>query len=191
MRPLPLLAAAALAAGCARAPVTPPRPDDPSGYWPLAVGNTWTWLDQSPTLSPESPGPARTVRIVERTPDGFFRDSTGAELRASGDCVQDRMRRLLCAPFEAGRQWSSVVSVSSTERYEIAGVGESVVVPAGRFEGCVRVRAINRAGSGANHVLEMTYAPGVGPIRIETFAVVEGRAAPQIRAVLSAYQVGK
>ena len=33
-------------------------------------------------------------------------------------------------------------------------------------------------------LLEMTYAPGVGPVRIETFAVVGGKASPQVRAWL-------
>jgi hypothetical protein len=82
-----------------------------------------------------------------------------------------------------------VVSVSSTERYEIAAVGETVATPAGKFAGCVRVRAHNRAGRGADHVLEITYAPGVGPVRIETFAVVSGAASPQVRAVLERYRV--
>jgi len=186
-----LLAAAALGAACASAPPAPERPAAPAGYWPLAVGNSWTWLDESPALPAGAKAASRTVRIVERTADGYFKDSTGAELRAAPDCVQDRMRRLLCAPFEVGNRWTSVVSVSSTERYEIAGVGETVSVPAGRFPGCVRVRAHNRASDGTDHVLEMTYAPGVGPVRIETFAVVEGKAAPQVRAVLASYQVGR
>ena len=39
-------------------------------------------------------------------------------------------------------------------------------------------------------MLEITYAPGVGPARIETFAVVDGKVTPQVRAVLQAYRVG-
>ena len=61
--------------------------------------------------------------------------------------------------------------------------------PAGRFEGCVRVRAHNRAGARVDHVMEMSYAPGVGPVRLETFAVVDGKARPQVRAVLRSYRV--
>jgi len=79
--------------------------------------------------------------------------------------------------------------VSSTERYEIAAVGESVETPAGKFDGCVRVRAHNRAAPGTDHVLEITYAPGVGPVRIETFAVVGAAATPQVRALLEKYRV--
>jgi hypothetical protein len=189
MRLRTLLPLAALAAGCARAPPTPPRPLAPADYFPLAVGNEWVYRDESPALPPDRQGATRTVRILERTRDGYFRDNERGELRADPDCLHDRARRLLCAPVAAGTSWASVVSVSSTERYEIAAVGESVVTPAGRFEGCVRVRAHNRASPSTDHVLEITYAPGVGPVRIETAVVAEGKVTPQVRAVLERYRV--
>jgi hypothetical protein len=129
------------------------------------------------------------VRILERTADGFFRDNERGELRLDGECVRDRKRRLLCQPFERGATWSSVVSASSTERYEIAGSDEAVETPAGRFEGCVRVRGHNRATRSTDHVLEITYAPRVGPIRIETYVVVDGRVTPQVKAMLQSYRV--
>jgi hypothetical protein len=184
--------AALVALACARAPVPPTaaRAGGPASFFPLAVGNEWVYRDESPALPPERQGTRRTVRILERTSDGYFRDSERGELRADPDCLHDRTRRLLCAPVEPGRTWSSVVSVSSTERYEIAAVGETVATPAGRFDGCVRVRAQNRAGPTTSHVLEITYAPGVGPVRIETFAVVGEAATPQVRAVLERYSVG-
>jgi len=187
---------AAFAAGCARAPAAPARAaaapaNEPGAYFPLAVGNSWTYLDQSPGLPEASRGAARTIRILERTKDGFFRDDQRGELRAGPDCVRDRVRQLLCAPLEVGSRWTSTVSVSSSERYEIVATGELVATPAGTFKGCVKVRAHNRAAGGVENVLETTYAPGVGPIRIETYALVNGKAAPQFRAVLSAYKVSK
>ncbi len=184
-----LLPLAALAAACARAPTAPPRDGGPARYFPLAVGNEWVYRDESPALPPDRKGTTRTVRILERTKDGYYRDSERGELRADPDCLHDRSRRLLCAPIAPGKSWASVVSVSSTERYEIAGVNEAVATPAGRFDGCVRVRAHNRAARTTDHVLEITYAPGVGPVKIETFVVVDGRATPQIRAVLEKYRV--
>jgi hypothetical protein len=193
MRARTLLPLAALAAACAGAPANPPvatpAAQAPGDYFPLAVGNEWVYRDESPALPPDRRGAQRTVRILERTADGYFRDNERGELRADGDCLHDRSRRLLCGPIAAGTSWSSVVSVSSTERYEIAAVGETVATPAGTFAGCVRVRAHNRAGRGTDHVLEITYAPGVGPVRIETFAVVSGAASPQVRAVLERYRV--
>jgi hypothetical protein len=186
-----LLPLAALAVACARAPAAPARAERtaPAEYFPLAVGNEWTYRDESPALPPDRRGATRTVRILERTKDGYFRDNERGELRADRDCLHDRARRLLCAPFEQGKTWSSVVSVASTERYEIAATNEAVATPAGRFAGCLKVRAHNRASASTDHVLEITYAPGVGPVRLETFVVVDGKVTPQVKAVLESYRL--
>jgi hypothetical protein len=179
---------AALAA-CAHAPAPPPaaRPvaATPAEYFPLAVGNTWTFLDRSPQQKEPM---RRTVRIVRRASDGYFVDDQRGELRADADCLHDRARRLLCRPIEPGASWSSVVSVSATERYEIAGVDELVTVPAGTFRGCVRVRSQLRGGK-VEQVAELTYAPGVGPVRLETFAIVNGVVSPQVRGELESYRL--
>lgn len=182
---------AVLVAGCARAPPvpSPSRATSPADFFPLAVGNQWVYVDESPSLPPDRRGAPRTVRILERTKDGYYRDNERGELRADPDCLHDRLRRLLCGPIAAGNGWASVVSMSSTERYEVAAVGETIETPAGTFAGCVRVRAHNRVDPRTDHVLEITYAPGVGPARIETFAIVDGKVTPQIRAVLQSYRL--
>ena len=195
------LVALALVLACAHAP-TASAPEDRSAapaaqrtskgageLFPLAVGNEWVYADQSPSLPAASQGSRRTVRILERTADGFFRDNERGELRVEGDCVRDRVRRILCQPFSVGQSWTSVVSLSSTERYEIVGIDEAVVTPAGRFDKCVRVRAHNRATPSTDHVLEITYAPRVGPVRIETYVVVNGHVTPQVKALLQSYRV--
>ncbi|HUL58173.1 MAG TPA: hypothetical protein VLU43_02810 [Anaeromyxobacteraceae bacterium] len=192
MRPTIAISLAALAAACAHpgAPAAAPAAAGaPADFFPLAVGNEWTYVDETPALPADRRGVSRTVRIVSRDSDGYYHDSERGELRADPDCLHDRVRRLLCAPIEPGKGWSSVVSVSSTERYEIAAVGEKVTTPAGTFAGCVRVRAHNRAGPTTDYVNEITYAPRVGPVRIETFSVVKGAVTPQVRAVLRAYRV--
>jgi hypothetical protein len=191
MRVWTLLLTLSLTAACSSAPVAPasaPVAGAPADFFPLAVGNEWVWDDVSPQLPGGGRRSARTVRIVERTADGFFRDNERTDLRADGECVRDRLRRLLCTPFAVGTGWKSVVSPSSTERYEIVAVGERVEVPAGRYDGCIRVRAHNRAGASSEHVMELTYAPGVGPVRLETWAIVDGVAAQQIRAVLRSFR---
>ncbi len=194
MRPRSLVAVFVFALACARAPAPaaahPAAGAVPADYFPLAVGNEWIYRDESPALPPERRGNERTVRIVERTADGYFKDTERGELRSDAACLHDRTRRLLCGPIAAGTRWTSIVSASSTERYEIAAVGEAVSTPAGAFEGCVRVRAHNRAGPDADNVLEITYAPGVGPVKLETFSVVGSAVTPQVRAVLRAYRVG-
>lgn len=187
-----LLPLAAVVAACAGTPQRPAAPAPaaqgaPADYHPLAVGNEWTYRDETPGL--RAPGAARTVRIVSRTSDGYFKDSDRGELRADADCLHDRSRRLLCGPIAKGTTWTSVVSVSSTEKYEIAGVGERVETPAGTFDGCVRVRAHNKAGPTTELVLEITYAPGIGPARIETFLLADGKAVPQFRAVLEKVKI--
>jgi hypothetical protein len=153
------------------------------------VGNEWVYFDRSPGLPAGARPPERRVRIVERGADGFYRDSERGELRVDGDCLRDRTRRLLCAPLRAGNAWVSVTGVSATERYQVVAVDERVETPAGTFSGCVRVRATMRAGASAESVLELTYAPGVGPVRIETFAVIDGKVAPQVRAELGSYSL--
>jgi hypothetical protein len=169
-------------------PALPTAAPDPTGWFPLAVGNEWTWLDLSPG---QEPGTARrrTVRIVSRDADGFYVDDSRGALRSAHGCIQDRVRRILCTPFEVDRTWSSVVSETSTERYRIAATGLTATVPDGTFQDCILVQARNRAGGDAEVLLETTYAPGVGPVRIETFAVVGGKKVPQVKAELASHRI--
>jgi hypothetical protein len=192
-RTAPLLLAAL--AACAHAPAGPGAPppaaaaaSDPTAYFPLAVGNEWTWIDRSPQAGPGG-AKRRTVRIVSRNQEGYFVDDARGELRVAHGCIQDRVRRILCAPFDLDRSWSSVVSETSTERYQVAATGLAATVPAGTFEGCILVRARTRAAEDAEMILETTYAPGVGPVRIETFALVNGRRIPQVQAELASHRI--
>jgi hypothetical protein len=157
-------------------------------YYPLAVGAEWTWEDQSPQLPVGRPV-LRTVRVLERSADGYFKDSGRGELRV-GACIEDRARSLLCGPIAVGTRWSSVLTPTSTESYEIVAVGERVVTPAGAFDGCVRVRANTRAAADTELINEISYAPGVGPVRIEVITVGHGKAVSQFRAVLRSYRLG-
>jgi hypothetical protein len=186
-----LLLCAALAA-CAHAPpeapAGSPAPPDPTAFFPLAVGNEWTWIDRSPSAGGAETR-RRTVRIVSRDAEGYYVDDARGALKVVHGCIQDRVRRILCAPADQDRSWLSVVSETSTERYQIAATGLTAVVPAGTFEGCILVRARNRAGVDAEVILETTYAPGVGPVRIETFALVGGRTVPQVKAELASHRI--
>ncbi len=189
-----MLLCAALAACSHAPPDAAVRPasasvpaQDPTTYFPLAVGNEWTWVDRSPQVGAGTPR-QRTVRIVSRDAEGYFVDDARGALKVAHGCIQDRLRRILCAPFDLDRSWTSIVSETSTERYQIAAVGLTAKVPAGTFDGCILVRARNRAGADAEVILETTYAPGVGPVRIETFALVDGRKIPQVQAELASHR---
>jgi hypothetical protein len=188
MRSPVAIALLAALAGCAHAPRPSPAAARPADYYPLAVGAEWTWEDQSPQLPAGRPA-FRTVRILERTADGYFKDSARGELR-HGACLEDRSRSLLCGPIAVGTRWSSVLAPTSTESYEIVAVDDRVATPAGTFEGCVRVRSNTRAAPDTELINEISYAPGVGPVRIEVVTVVGGKAVPQFRAVLRAHRPG-
>jgi hypothetical protein len=173
------------------------KPDD---YYPLAVGNEWTYVTTALPSTPggrgaTSPPPMsqreaqKTIRIVRRDAQGYFHDNEKGSLKSDGECLRDRDRRLLCAPFQVGKGWQSVIGPNSTERYEITEGDVEVRTPAGTFERCVKVQAHNRASADTDLVVEWTYAPGVGMVRMETFAVVKGEVRPQVRAELKSYKV--
>ncbi len=183
-RPAPATQAPPPAPAPAPAPIPAPPPA-PAEFFPLAIGNSWTYLDRSPQ---QQTGTHHTIRIVKREADGYYVDDQGGALRADEDCLHDRSRRLLCKPIQAGNSWTSVISPSITERYRIAATGEKVTVAAGTFAGCVRVRSQARV-EGTEQIAELTYAPGVGLIRLETFSVAEGGAVPQVRGELESFRI--
>src|SRR5215208_7857913 len=91
---------AALAVACSGAPQrpapgAPAAATTPADFYPLSVGDERIYRDVSPALAAGQQGATRTVRVLERTKDGYFRDTDRGELRADLDCVHDRSRRLL------------------------------------------------------------------------------------------------
>ena len=99
---------AIVAGACAHAPKGAPAAGAPADFFPLAVGNEWVYADRSPQLSAKDQASRqRTVRILSRDADGYYLDNEKGALRADPDCLHDRLRRLLCGPFEPGHAWSS------------------------------------------------------------------------------------
>lgn len=185
---LPLCVVSSASLACAHAPPAPPAAAmRPADYYPLAVGNSWSY--QVSALGKGAPQ-QRTVKIVSKDAEGYFHDDAHGELRADADCLHDRSRRLLCAPFEKGKGWLSVVSVSSTERYEIVDADATAPTPAGRFDHCVKVQGHNRIGGRAvDLVVEWTYAPGIGLVQMEVSAVEAGKVLPQMSMSLASYHL--
>lgn len=150
-------------------------------YYPLAVGNSWTY-------EVNMLGEQRTMQVkIEGVANGFFRDSTGAELVADAFGVRDQKRYLLREPLEVGTSWTNVVSVSSVERYQITSVGLPCESPAGKFENCVVVESRNRATPTKTLVNDMTFAPGVGMVRVAMVLENSGQLVPQTTLVLQSY----
>jgi hypothetical protein len=176
------LLALALLAGCAHVP-PPAPPPDPAKFYPLSVGNRWSYDQQFL-------GSVRQleVAIVDET-NGFFQDNSGQKLTFDSHGLRDDKRYLLRSPLVVGRTWTNVVSVSSTEYYKVLEVGGECEAPAGKFSGCVRVESRNRQDPRTTLVNEMTFAPGVGLVRVKVIAETGQKRLPQTELTLRDYSL--
>ena len=178
--------AAAVLSGCAGREVKPEdRAPEVSAYLPLAVGNTW--LYERELLGEKG---EHRVRLV-REEAGFFYDEAGNALGVDAYGIRDPKRYLLRHPVEAGREWTTVVSVSSMERYRILDAGFRCEVPAGAFSDCVRVEARSRIDAERSMVNVITFAPGVGMVRFDFSLDAKGERIPQGRMVLKRFEPAK
>lgn len=183
-RLFPAVPALVLLAACAHRPGSSAASSLPaSEYYPLAVGNRWTY--ETNFL-----GEKRALEVeIQRKEDGFFIFSSGERLTADAYGIRDDRRYLLREPLEVGRSWTNVVSVSSVERYKVLGAGASCEVPAGRFEQCVVIEARNRVNPKTTLVNELTFAPRVGLVRVVVVAETDGRRIPQTEHLLRAFEL--
>ena len=154
-----------------------------AAYYPLAVGNRWTYRVNGRG--------DKTVDVeVLKQEDGYFHDNQGGQLAVDGFGVRDRKRYLLRGPLAEGSTWTNVVSVSSTERYRILQSGVPCEAPAGSFDHCVRVEARNRVDAATTLVNALTFAEGVGLVRVEVSAEKSnGERLPQTWLELVSYQL--
>ncbi|HEX8824700.1 MAG TPA: hypothetical protein VF794_32570 [Archangium sp.] len=160
------------------------RPSDSlAAYYPLAVGNRWTYRVNGRE--------DKTVDVeVLKEEDGYFHDNQGGQLTVDGFGVRDRKRYLLRGPLSEGNAWTNVVSVSSTERYRILQAGVPCEAPAGAFAHCVRVEARNRVDANTTLVNTLTFAEGVGLVRIDVSAEkADGERLPQTWLELASYKL--
>lgn len=182
-----LLCAFALAACTTTSKATstgPGKPEQTAGdFYPLGIGTTWTYevklLGESRVID---------VTTLRKTSDGFVEDSTGAQFLVDGFGVRDQKRYLLRNPIATGTRWTNVVSVSSVEAYEIVAANQPCDAPAGKWEGCVVVESRNRVEEGTVLVNEMTFAPGVGIVRLSTVLESHGKQIPQSTLALVTFK---
>ena len=142
-------------------------------YYPLAVGNRWTY-----DINFLGDRREHSVEIIALR-DGYYIDNEGAQLTVDGLGVRDQKRYLLRDPILLGSAWTNVVSASSIEHYRIADLGAPCRVPAGTFQNCIRVESRNRKDEQRTLVNEMTFAPAVGIVRIELTLESSGKRVPQ------------
>lgn len=182
-----LLGAMMLGSGCAKRVEAEPEAQSASGnvadYYPLAVGNKWTYRVNGRADRPV------TVEILKQE-DGYFLDNQGGQLSVDAYGLRDPKRYLLRAPLRTGQAWTNVVSVSSTERYQIVQAGGSCDTPAGTFPSCIEVEGRNRVDAQATLINTMTFAPGVGMVRLETAVeTANQQRIPQARLELLSYEL--
>ena len=154
---------------------------DPSAYYPLAVGNSWTYE--------YTPGATReTIQIVGRDGPWFLDDHRG-RLRSDTDGIRDADRYLLHAPLKPGAEWTAVQNLV-VQRFTVAAVDATVKTRAGEFSRCVVVRNESPVAQGAaKFVTEWTYAPGVGLVQLRTQTVSPRGIQQQSRLDLVSYRV--
>ena len=106
-------AAAPPAAPADPTPVKPGKIADSARYFPLAVGNHWTYA--ATYLGERS---TRQVEVVSFR-DGDYVDRDGRAMRVDREGVRDQVRYLLHEPLSVGATWTSVVAPGSAEHYKI------------------------------------------------------------------------
>lgn len=185
---MPFLALLALLAGCTSAPEVRPQ-GAPTGlgpevYFPLKVGNSWTYETRFGKKVEQN-----TVKI-EKQEGGYFRDNQRGVLAFDPTGLRDERRYLIQAPVTPGTRWKSVVDIGKTETYEIVSTEEVVTVPAGTFHDALLVRGHSQVDAATEIEIEWLYAPNVGLVKMVTTAVIGGRErVPQTEIALRSYDV--
>ena len=184
--PLGVLGLSACAHSDAAPPVTPAplsASTSPARYFPLAVGNRWTYRAAG--------GDAKAVEEVEirGVKDGQYSDNRGRLLWVNPDGLRDQSRVILRSPVQVGRSWTVVLGPESVEHWRINSVGQPCAAPAGHFGDCVEVESRITPAAGVELVNRITFAAGVGMVQIRTSLLRNGVETPQTDLLLTAYQV--
>jgi hypothetical protein len=166
----------------AAAPAAPAA--SPSTYYPLAVGNSWTYEATAAGRKRRD-----TVQIIGRDGPWFLDDHRG-RLQADSIGVRDADRYLLRQPLSTGAKWTAVENLV-VQRFEVVATEADLTTRAGRFSSCIVVRneqpLPDRRGK---YVTEWTYAPHVGLAQLVTQTVsASGTAQDQVRLELVSYRV--
>src|SRR5437868_7352617 len=101
---------------------------DPALYYPLAVGNSWTYR-----VTDGSGAHQDTIQIVGRDGPWFIDDHRG-RIRIDPEGVRDADRYLLHSPLKPGARWSAVENLV-VQRFEVTGTDAKVETKAGGFSG--------------------------------------------------------
>lgn len=163
--------------GCAtpRAVLQPPPPQDrATAYYPLKVGNRWTYDEvsmgkvhntwQSTVASQGSPtqfvmevAPVTAQSSAQRRPARHT-----LEVRPRG--IFDGVRYVLEDPVSQGKKWMSILDVKTAEKFEVVSTHASAAVPAGRFVDCALITNTIAEPGEVSQVTQVTFCRDVGMV---------------------------
>ena len=163
---------------------TPDYSKSASKYMPLALGNKWTY-------KVNYFGSTGTIDIEIKATDGeWFVDNKGMKLKVDRRGIRDEYRYLLMFPLQKD-SWISIIDLKTKELRKTVGVDETVNVPAGKFEGAIKVHtSVELPDSKILHSFHY-FVAGVGIVKIET-AIEDGKQGkliPQTTTELEKYSV--
>jgi len=157
--------------------------EDATRYYPLAVGNSWTYAFRGSERQ-------ETIRIIGQDGPWYIDDHRG-RLRYEKDGVRDSDRYLLHTPLSVGAKWSAVENLA-VQRFEVVSMDASAVTQAGTFTRCAVVRNEQSLKKGGKFVTEWTYARKVGLVLLVTNTVdPQGKQQEQTRMQLVAYRASQ
>jgi hypothetical protein len=130
-------------------------------YFPLNVGNKWTY-------SVNYLGSAGKIDVQINGTDGeWFLDNRGGRITADKRGIRDNDRYILMFPLQKD-SWVSIIETKTREVRKTIGVDETVKVPAGVFEGTIKVHTyVELPGNKILHSFHY-FAADVGIVKIET-----------------------
>lgn len=153
-------------------------------YMPLALGNKWTY-------SVNYFGSTGKINIEIKATDGdWFVDNKGQKLKVDKRGVRDEYRYILMFPLQK-ESWVSIIDLKTKELRKTIGVDETVVVPAGKFEGAIKVHtSVELPESKILHSFHY-FVADVGIVKIETVLEdgKQGKMIPQTVTELENYSV--
>jgi hypothetical protein len=131
-------------------------------YMPLGVGNKWVYRVNYM-------GSVGEMEVVINAQDGeWFIDNRGGRFLIDRRGVRDNDRYILMFPLQR-EEWISIIDPKTSEIRKTVGVDEKVTVPAGVFEGAIKVHTIvNLPGNKTLHSYHF-FISGVGIVKIETY----------------------
>ena len=153
-------------------------------YLPLAVGNSWKYKVNYFGQSGET-----EVSIVG-TNGEWFLDNKGGKLKTDRHGIRDAERYLLMFPLQR-ESWITIVKQKTREIRKTEGVDETVTVPAGTFEGTIKVHTyVELPNKKVLHSYHY-FALKVGIVKIVTVLedVRENKLFPQTMTELVSYAV--